>query len=176
MIARIAAAAALIYLLGFALFAVTLPGPAGDGATDAIVVVTGGPGRVPRGLALLGQGRAKRMLVSGADRRVRLAELAAEYRVDPALVAARVDLGRESVDTRTNAEETADWVRRGNYRSIRLITNGWHMPRARYEVARMLPAGVTLVPDAVPGEPGLLLLTTEYTKYLLRRLTAPLGL
>lgn len=176
MIARIVATLALIYLLGFALFAVTLPRPAGNQVTDAIVVVTGGPGRVPRGLALLKAGRAKRMLVSGADRRVRPAELAAEYSVDPALFAARVDLGRESVDTRTNAEETAEWVRTRGYRSIRLITNGWHMPRARYEVARTLPPGVTLLPDAVPAEPGLLLLTTEYTKYLLRRLTAPLGL
>ncbi len=71
MIRRLFATLVLLWALGFALFAVSLPGPAGDETTDGIVVLTGGPGRVQRGLKLLAAGRARRMLVSGVDRRVR---------------------------------------------------------------------------------------------------------
>jgi hypothetical protein len=43
------------------LFALTLPKPAGDERTDAIVVLTGGPGRLERGFELMERGlKAKR--------------------------------------------------------------------------------------------------------------------
>ncbi len=176
MIARFGSFLLLFWALGFALFAVTLPGPAADGATDAIVVLTGGPGRVRHGLALLETGQAKRMLVSGADRRVRPHELAAEYGVSKQLIDCCVDLGHESVDTRSNAEETAAWARRRGFRSIRLITTDWHMPRARYELGRMVDPGVKIVTDGVVSEPGLVALLKEYNKYLLRRFAAPIGI
>lgn len=176
MIVRLACAALLAWLLGFALFCSLLPDPADPRIrTDAIVVVTGGPGRVARGFALLAQGRARRMFVSGVDRRVRPSELAAEYRAPAALVACCVELGHESVDTRTNGDETAAWLKRRGLRSIRLVTTDWHMPRARFELARALPDDTPIVIDAVPSEPGLTVLLTEYNKWLLRRIAAPLG-
>ncbi|WP_156678033.1 YdcF family protein [Sphingomonas profundi] len=176
MIARLLSAVALLWALGFAWFAIGLPEPAPDAlVTDAIVVVTGGPGRVRRGLHLLAAGRAQRLLVSGADRRVRAGELAAINDVPPALVAQRVDLGHEAVDTRSNADETAAWLARHGFRTVRLVTTDWHMPRARFELARVVDGKVRIVPDAVRSEPGLMILFKEYHKYLLRRLAAPLG-
>jgi hypothetical protein len=50
------------------------------------------------------------------------------------------------------------------------------MPRARYELSRMLDPGVRIVSDAVVSEPGLIALLKEYNKYLLRRLAAPIGI
>ena len=176
MILRLFAGLLLVWALGFAGFAVALPGPADDRVTDGIVVPTGAANRVRRGLALLGQHRAKRMLVSGADRRVKPHELAASFAVPPALVDCCVDLGREAVDTRSNAEETAAWVRARHYRSVRLVTTDWHMARARFELARLLDRDVLMLPDAVPSEPGLMSLLSEYNKYLLRRVMAPFGL
>ena len=176
MIARIAAFVLLLWALGFALFAVTLPRPAGDVVTDAVVVLTGGPGRVQRGVEALRKKRARRMLVSGTDRRVRPQELAAEYGIPAGLLRCCIDLGRESVDTRSNAAETAAWVFRHRYRSVRLVTTDWHMARARYELRRQLDPAVELVSDAVPSEPGFLALLKEYNKYLLRRFAAPLGI
>jgi uncharacterized SAM-binding protein YcdF (DUF218 family) len=175
-IRRFVASLLLLWALGFALFAVTLPGPAVDGVTDAIVVLTGGPGRVRRGLSLLQRGQAKRMLVSGTDRRVQPHELAAEYGVPEKLIDCCVDLGHESVDTRSNAEETAAWARKRGFRSIRLITTDWHMPRARYELGRMVDPGVVIVTDGIVSEPGLFALLKEYNKYLLRRFAAPIGI
>lgn len=176
MIARILSFGLMIWALGFAIFVVALPGPAPDGTTDGIVVLTGGPGRIQRGFALLQADSAKRMLVSGADRRVRPHELAVTFAVSPKLVEARVDLGREAVDTRSNAEETAAWVRRNHYRSIRIVTTDWHMPRARYEIGRMLDRNVMIISDGVESEPGLWALLKEYNKYLLRRAAAPFGI
>ena len=176
MIARFFAFLVLFWALGFALFAVTLPGPAAAGPTDAIVVLTGGPGRVRHGLTLLKAGQAKRMLVSGVDRRVKPHELAAEYHVPARLVDCCVDLGHESVDTRSNAEETAAWAKRRGFRSIRLVTTDWHMPRAHYELGRLVDSTVEIVPDGVVSEPGLIALLKEYNKYLLRRFAAPIGI
>lgn len=176
MILRLFSALLLIWALGFVWFAVALPAPADDRVTDAIVVPTGAANRVRRGLALLQRHRAKRMLVSGADRRVKPHELAASFGVPAALVDCCIDLGREAVDTRSNAEETAAWVRARHYRSVRLVTTDWHMARARFELARLLDRDVLLLGDAVPSEPGLMSLLTEYNKYVLRRMTAPFGL
>ena len=76
MIVRLAALALLGWVLGFAWFAIFLPEPLDGRRTDAIVVLTGGPGRIDRGIALMQQGAARRMLISGVDRSVRPGELA----------------------------------------------------------------------------------------------------
>jgi uncharacterized SAM-binding protein YcdF (DUF218 family) len=168
-IVRLLLALVLAWALGFALFAVTLPRPADDGATDAIIVVTGGAKRIERGIALLEADKAKRMLISGVDRTVRPVELAAQYDTPVALFDCCIDLGHEAVDTRSNAEETAGWLERRNYRTVRLVTTDWHMPRARFELERALPSDIELRPDAVRSDPGLRVLLVEYNKYLLRR-------
>lgn len=176
MIVRAIAAAMLAWMLGFAWFAIALPRPADDRSTDAIVVLTGSPGRIQRALSLMEQGKAKRLLVSGVDRRVRPAEFADAYQAPARLVACCIDLGNEAVDTRSNAEETVSWLSRHGYRSVRLVTTDWHMWRARFELARLLPDNIVLIADAVPSEPGLMALFSEYNKYLLRRAAAPLGI
>lgn len=176
MIKRILSFLALVYLLGYASFAVLLPRPEDDRRTDAIVVLTGGAKRIERGLDLLERGRAARMLVSGVARTVRPAELAEEYRAHAALFACCIDLGRESVDTRSNAEEVARWVAERKFRSVRLVTTDWHMPRARFELARQLPDNVELIGDAVESNPRFTQLFTEYNKYLLRRAAVVVGI
>jgi uncharacterized SAM-binding protein YcdF (DUF218 family) len=176
MIRRILSALVLLWLLGFIGFALFLPQPLGNQRTDAIVVFTGGRGRIDRALDLLQQGQAQRVLISGVDRDVRPAELAEAYHRPLALISCCVALGREAVDTRSNGEEVARWVERRNYKSIRLITNDWHMRRARFEVERALPGDVTIVSDAVPSHPSLGTLWVEYHKLLLRRIAALIGL
>ncbi|HEY0026413.1 MAG TPA: YdcF family protein [Allosphingosinicella sp.] len=176
MIRRAVAFLLLLYVLGYALFTVLLPRPAGWEQTDAIVVLTGGAKRFERGLGLLQQGKAKRMLVSGVARTVRPVELAAEYKTDEKIFACCIDLGRESVDTRSNAEEVSRWLAKNRFRSIRLITTDWHMPRARFELSRRLPADVEVLSDAIESNPAFRQLFTEYNKYLLRRAAVLVGI
>jgi uncharacterized SAM-binding protein YcdF (DUF218 family) len=172
---RIFAFLILLYVLGYALFVVMLPQPAGDRRTDAVVVVTGGAGRIERGLDTLRRRLASRMLISGVQRTVRPEELAVRHRVDPALFACCIDLGREAIDTRSNADEVARWMERRRFRSLRLITTDWHMPRARFELARQSP-NIDVMSDAIQSRPNFTQLFTEYNKYLLRHAAVVVGI
>ncbi len=171
MILRFGSLLLILYGLGFALFGVTLGGPAPAAAvrTDGIVVITGGPGRFEHGMDVLAQGKGKRLLVAGADPSVTKADLVRRLGGRERLMQCCVDLGSESVDTRSNAEETKRWLERRRFRSLRLITSDWHMRRARYEFRRELGQNFEIIPDAVRGEPGFMTLFGEYNKYLLRR-------
>ena len=171
MILRFGSLLLVLYGLGFALFGVTLGRPASDsiGRTDGIVVITGGSGRIEHGVEVLADGKGKRLLVAGADPAVTKADLIRRLGGRRKLVQCCVDLGSESVDTRSNAEETRRWLERRRYRSLRLITSDWHMRRARYEFSRELGDEYRVVADAVRSEPGFMTLFGEYNKYLLRR-------
>ena len=166
MIRRALSALLLVWMLGFLWFSITLPAPAETLKTDAVIVPTGGAGRIPQGLAVLEQGLAKTMLVSGVDREVTEDEFAAEFEVKPDLMECCVVLGFAAVDTRSNAAETAQWVEDNNVRSLRLVTTDWHMRRAASELDRMLPDNVTVIRDAVPSEASFPSLFLEYHKLL----------
>lgn len=173
MIARFLAFLAVLYGLGFALFAVTLGTPA-DAETprvDAIIAITGGKGRIEHGARLLAEGKAKRLLIAGADPSVRKVDLVRRLGAPGQLFECCIDLGSESVDTRSNAEEAKRWLDRRRYKSIRLVTSDWHMRRARYEFSRQLDKDIQIVPDAVRTEPNFMTLFAEYNKYVLRRLS-----
>ena len=173
MIARLTAMLVVLYALGFALFGVTLgsPAPAEAPATQAIIVITGGKGRIEHGVKLLARGEGKRMLIAGADPSVSKADLVRRIGGRKKLIGCCVDLGSESVDTRSNADEAKRWLDRRGYSSLRLVTSDWHMRRARYEFSRTLGDKYRMVPDAVRTEPRLATLFAEYNKYLLRRLS-----
>lgn len=172
MILRFGSLLLILYGLGFALFGVTLasPAPATAGKTDGIVVITGGPGRFEHGMEVLAQGKGQRLLVAGADPSVTKADLVRRLGGRERLMRCCVDLGSESVDTRSNAEETKRWLARRRFQSLRLITSDWHMRRARYEFRRVLGPDFEIITDAVRGEPGFMTLFGEYNKYLLRRI------
>jgi uncharacterized SAM-binding protein YcdF (DUF218 family) len=172
MIARLGALLVLFYALGFVLFAFTLgkPAPTEAAATDAAIVLTGGPGRIEHAIDVVKEGKAKRLLVAGVDPSVTKPDLARRISGSRSWIACCVDLGSESVDTRSNAEEGGRWLARHNYKSVRLITSDWHMRRARYEFDKALGGKYSLITDAVRTEPTFLTLFGEYNKYLLRRI------
>ena len=171
MIARFLSFVILLYALGFILFGVTLGRPAQAGVhTDAVVVITGGAGRIEHAMDVLDDGLAKRMLISGTDPSVTKKDMVARLGGRAKLIRCCVDLGTESVDTRSNAEEAERWLAKHKYKSVRLITSDWHMRRAGYEFSRDLDGKYELVRDAIRTEPGFSILFAEYNKYLLRRL------
>jgi uncharacterized SAM-binding protein YcdF (DUF218 family) len=178
MIARIGSLLLLLYAIGFVLFAFTLGKPASADvqATDAAVVLTGGKGRIEHAIDVVHQGKAKRLLISGVDPSVTKRDLARRIPGSAALLKCCVDLGSESVDTRSNAEEAGRWLGKHNFHSLRLITSDWHMRRARYEFGKILGRKYVIVTDAVRTEPSFLTLFGEYNKYLLRRIAAWAGL
>ncbi len=176
MIRRLLSFILLAWALGFAWFALLLPQPAEMANTDAVVVLTGGPNRIDRGLEILKAGKSKKMLISGVDRDVRPPELAAQYAGSDRYFDCCIDLGFASVDTRSNALETARWAARNKVKTLRLVTHDWHMRRARFELDRALPSSIMVTNDAVATKPSLRALFKEYNKYWLRALAALVGI
>ena len=176
MIKRILSGLFLIWILGYLWFAVALPQPAGEIETDAVIVPTGGPGRIAHGLEVLDQGLAATMLVTGVDPEVTPDEFAAQFEVSQRRMACCVTLGFAAVDTRSNASETAQWVQDRDVTSLRLVTTDWHMRRAAGELNRTLPDSVRVIRDAVPSEPSLHSLFLEYNKLLASTVAGIIGL
>jgi len=172
MISRALALLLLAYALGFILFAFTLgkAAPADSAPTDAAIVLTGGPGRIEHAIEVLRDHKARRLLVAGADPSVTKADMARRLKGSGKLLKCCVDLGSESVDTRSNAEEASRWLVQRHFSSVRLITSDWHMRRAHYEFQKVLGSRYRLVTDAVRSEPRFLTLFGEYNKYVLRRI------
>jgi uncharacterized SAM-binding protein YcdF (DUF218 family) len=172
-IARALSLVVLMYALGFIFFAFTLGKPAPSAATpsDAAVVLTGGSGRIEHAVEVLREGKVKRLLVAGADPSVTKSDIARRLGTGSSkLIDCCLDLGSESVDTRSNAEEAHRWLDQHGFQSLRLITSDWHMRRARYEFEKELGGKHRLITDGVPTEPSFLTLFGEYNKYLLRRI------
>jgi len=168
----------LLLAIGFARFlALAGAGPAEpERPTDGIAVLTGGAERVETGLRLLREGRARVLLVSGVHPGVTLADVAHRAAMVPGDLAGRVTLGHEATSTRGNAAEIAAWARAEHLGSIRVVTAGYHMPRALLELRRALPEVALLPHPMLPatlrdaGAAGRLrtwsLLLREYLKYL----------
>lgn len=152
--------------------------------TDAIVVLTGGTGRVEYGIKLLKEGRSKKLFISGVSSGVRLQDLIPNYEYNQ--LPGSVVLGYEAADTKGNARETADWVKKEKIKTLRMVTANYHIPRGQLELSRMLP-GVTIIPDPVfPGNfkregwwryPGTTrLIVSEYHKYIASSIQHMLGM
>ncbi len=176
MIKRLLSFALLIWILGFAWFGLSLPRPAKIIKTDGVVVLTGGTNRIEKALRVLESKQAKRLLISGVDSDVKPHELAVSYHRPDGLFTCCIDLGFESIDTRSNGLETARWVVKNKFKSVRLITNDWHMRRARLELNKSLPNDVKITNDAVPSPVSLAVLFKEYNKYWIRALASALGI
>jgi len=168
MFQRAISALFLIWALGFVLFALTLPGPTGSIKTDGAIVLTGGDGRVARGLEVLRKGWTSKLLVAGVDKEVRPREFAAQFGVSSRLMACCVTLGFDSVDTRSNADEASNWMLSKQIKSVRLITTDWHMRRAATELDRVAPPELVVVEDAIISQPSFETLFLEYNKLLAR--------
>jgi uncharacterized SAM-binding protein YcdF (DUF218 family) len=164
---------------GLVWFAGQLPRGPGDATsrTDAIVVLTGGSGRLQQGLDLLASDMAEKLFVSGVYRGVDVQELLAISRATPEEIECCIALGYEADNTRGNALETARWLHGEGYSSIRLVTASYHMPRSLLEFRRLMP-DIAIITHPVLSEhyrqedwwlwPGSArLLISEYSKYLI---------
>lgn len=166
MIWRAALLVLVSWAIGFMWFAVSLPQPLADKTTDAVIVPTGGAGRIAHGLEILAARQARLMLVTGVDPDVKPAEFAAEFDVSMQQMQCCVVLGYIAEDTRGNAQETADWVAINKIKSLRLVTSDWHMRRAAGELRSKLPTNIAVVEDAVQTQPTLFTLFLEYNKLI----------
>lgn len=177
-LAAAAVAAAALWTWGLFQFAAAIPAAMEDDTTptDAIVVLTGGSQRLGEGLELLSRGLGKKLFVSGVYQGVDVRALLQMVKRNQFGLANRIDVGT-ATNTAGNAAETTAWMQREDYRSLRLVTGAYHMPRSLLEFRHAMP-GVKLVPHPVfpshvkqdrwwawPGTASLVI--GEYSKFLL---------
>lgn len=169
--------ALLLWLGGLGVFAMLLPQPRKvTTATDAVVALTGGPGRVAHAVDVLAHKQARQLFVSGVNPAASGSDIERHQNIPKAMLACCVTLGKTADDTIGNARETAEWAQARKIGSIRLVTSDQHMPRAALELRAAMP-DVEILPDPVPSAGAFPVLVSEYNKFLLRwlviRLSAP---
>ena len=159
-------------------FATSLPHDVEDATreTDGVVVLTGGSERLASGLDILAAGRAKKLFVSGVHQLTSVTQLQHLLRREPEMFECCVVLGKAAENTAGNASETSRWANQEGYRSIRVVTGAYHMPRSLLEFRRAMPGAVLIAHPVFPTHvklsqwwrwPGTAsLIATEYNKYL----------
>lgn len=171
-------AAVALWCAGLVWFAEQIPTavPDPNSETDAVVVLTGGAGRLSVGTRLLVDKKARKLFISGVHRGVDVAQILRMLRLQGRQLDCCMVLGFDADDTRGNARETAAWMKKERFHSLRLVTASYHMRRSLLEFRRAMP-DVAVIPHPVfpqnfkarswwnwPGTAQLLV--TEYVKYL----------
>ena len=170
---------AIIWLGGLVWYAslIPRPDPPSQEKSEAIVVLTGGSDRMAEGLRLLEGGYAKKLFVSGVYRRVEVKELLRVAKKNPGELECCIELGYTADNTAGNARETSAWMGKEGFRSLRLVTASYHMPRSLVEFHRAMPEIEIIVHPVFPERfkrdewwlwPGsTTLIASEFGKYLL---------
>lgn len=144
-------------------------------AADAIVILTGGKGRLEYGLRLLADGKGEKLFISGAGKKVTLADIVDLSPPDirdtiRALPPGAIELGRQAENTIGNAEETARWARNHGFKRLLMVTANYHMPRGVSEFREIMPDIILIPAPVFPRDASLAMLLLEYHKYLAGKL------
>ena len=144
--------------------------------TDAIIVLTGGSGRLEEGLNLLERNMAHTLFVSGVYQGLDVKTLFKMFKRKPQGLESRISIGT-AMNTQGNAMETADWFRGVGYKSMRLVTSAYHMPRSIIEFKHAMPNRQIIAHPVFPAHVKVdewwawsgtaELIASEYTKFLL---------
>lgn len=143
---------AFLWTAGLVAYVNMIPSESKDplAVTDAIVVLTGGEGRVQYGFHLLEQEKARTLFISGVGAGVTRDDLLTAYASEALKrsIGDNLVLDHAASNTKSNAEQTALFMQEHGYRSMRLVTAGYHMKRSLLECHLLMP-DVTIVPDPV---------------------------
>lgn len=140
---------------------------------DAIVVLTGGKGRIPEGVALLRAGKGRVLIISGVA-----SEAGADSIFRGKLTRSELSsviLEKRSRSTYENAVEVRKLIVERWLKSVVLITSIYHMKRAAYIFSQVMPPGFVIEPYFVTtpnfnedrwwGSKSIGLLAVEFVKY-----------
>lgn len=141
--------------------------------SEAIIVLTGGNGRINAGLDLLKEKTAPVLFISGVHKGTAKDDIYDSWQKGQTKPCC-VELGYKATDTSENAKEVYEWVTDKKIKSFILVTSQYHMPRAYMEISMLLPeAKITRYAvhsdDFKPWEGRFWSLTiSEYNKTLIQ--------
>jgi len=125
------------------LFGLRLPGPPAD-SVDAIIVLTGGGGRIAEGFKAWKAGAGWDFYILGTGRNTKLTQLLPEADTLSEFELSRIHTEGWSGNTIENAFSAKTLVEDRKYSSIILVTSDYHIPRAHYVFRKELPPGVDI--------------------------------
>ena len=164
----------IIGFVAFALICLSATPQKPQLTTDAVVVLTGGQNRIDQGLILFAEGKASHLFISGVHQDVKRSDITRRWAGETSLPPCCISLGKNAGTTVENAVETAEWAKKNDIESVRLVTSNYHMPRSKLELSAKMPdARIITHPikqdDLDTGERRLwALVFSEYHKFLLR--------
>ncbi len=107
--------------------------------TEAIIVLTGGNGRINEGLDLLATKMSEKLFISGVNQDVSKDDIFKSWKNPTTPKPCCIFLGYNAHDTVGNASEVKSWIEENNVKSFRLVTSNYHMTRANLLIKRQLP-------------------------------------
>ena len=111
---------------------------------DAVVVATGGEGRIPEGYRAWAAGAARELLILGAGRTIPVTRLLPQSAGLAPEELARIHVEGWSENTLENAFSAKAAAEGRGYSSVILVTSDYHVPRAWLTFRKVLPPGVSL--------------------------------
>ncbi|HLO24659.1 MAG TPA: YdcF family protein [Geobacteraceae bacterium] len=146
--------------------------------TDAIVVLTGGRGRIEEGVRLYREHQASYLFLIGVGPSVRKSDLFKERKGEGGEEGVLLEkVSRNTLENALYAREMIE--KKKDIGSVRLITSRYHMKRAMLIFRNTLPAGITIYPHPVDSRnlkeewwshgSSFRLLFSEFYKYCMFR-------
>lgn len=118
---------------------VLLAQPTKPAKADAIVVLTGGSGRLDQAILLLNQGYGRKLYISGVHPNFTSKDLEKKLSLTRETITCCVEMDSEALNTAANASQTAQWAASHGFDRLILVTSAYHMPRTLLEMRRAAP-------------------------------------
>ena len=151
---------------------------------DAVIVLTGGKGRLSSALALFKEADAKFLFILGVSKTAALESIFSQGELS-GVKTENIVLDKASQTTYENALYAKDYLDERTVESVVLVTSNYHMKRALFIFESVLPANINIIPYAIGSEnfqlndwwlhpKSLKLAFAEYLKYGWFKLTLQL--
>lgn len=124
---------------------------------DAIIAISGGDtqARTNEAVRLYKEGWAPNLIFSGAaadPNSPSNAEVMQQGAIQAGVPQSAIDVGELALNTIGNAEESAEIIRKNNYKTVILVTSKYHERRAALEFARLLGDEVKIIRHPAPND------------------------
>ncbi len=165
-----------VWLLGLFIFLLMIPKPATEAVGDAqaVVVLTGGSNRLETGLKVFIESQAHKILISGVGYKVTKKDILRNFLKPENRQKINVNdviIGSIADSTVSNAVEAKIFMDLHKFKSLRLVTSNYHMPRSMLIFSIYMPE-YEIIPHPVGAENISLfdgkakLIIVEYSKLL----------